>query len=289
MNSNNKNQELISAYLVKHPFLQEIGQLPAAIDCILAEVHVDDFVLPEITGQLEDFKKGIPVLQHADIQAAIGKPVEIVLRELVKGLLTVEIPDALKGFCRSLDEYLAQNAATEMIGYVLCQESESIQSFSEKQGLNEKTVSYLVWHAVSCVVSPLVKQVGEWQQAENQENAWERNYCPVCGSLPSMAQLKKKNQGRERHLVCGNCSASWHYKRIGCINCGNEDLKKMSILEIEAEPEMRLDVCDECHHYIKTYVNEGKEAVYLADWTTLHLDMQAQTEGLEKKGNNSLL
>lgn len=281
MNSNNGKKELLSEYLENHPFLQEISQLHTATEAILAEVEVEDFSLPSLSAYAEDFKQGIPLLQHADFQVALGIPVESVMRKLIEGLLKEDIPEALKGFCQSLDKYLAGNAATEMIGYVLCQEEDSIRTFCEKQKLNVNALRYIVWLAVSHVLAPLEKERQEWQK----DLSWERNYCPVCGSLPVLAQLRKMNQGRERHLVCGNCHATWHYKRIGCVCCGNEDLNKLRLLESEIEPEMRIDVCDECHSYIKTYLNEGKEAVYLADWTTLHLDMVAEEEGLKRKGN----
>ena len=282
MNSNNGKKELLSEYLEKHPFLQEIGKLNIGAEAILAELDVEDFSLPSLSAYEEDFKQGIPLLQHADFQVALGKPVENVMRKLIQGLLKEEIPEALKSFCQSLDGYLAENAATEMIGYVLCQEGDSIRSFCEKKGLNANALSYIVWLAVSHVLEPLEKEKDAWLK----DHSWERNYCPVCGSLPVLAQLKKKNQGRERHLVCGNCHATWHYKRIGCICCGNEDLNKLRLLESEAEPEMRIDVCEECHSYIKTYLNEGQEAIYLADWTTLHLDMAAEEKGFKRKGNS---
>ncbi|MDF2565989.1 MAG: formate dehydrogenase [Massilibacillus sp.] len=282
MNSNNEKKELLSAYLEKHPFLQEIGQLHTGAEAILAELEVEDFSLPSLSTYAEDFKQGIPLLQHADFQVALGNPVENVMRKLIQGLLKKNVPEALKGFCRSLEGYLANNAAAEMIGYVLCQEEDSVRSFCEKKGLNANALSYIVWLAVSQVLVTLEKEKDEWQKDLN----WDRNYCPVCGSLPVLAQLKKKNQGRERHLVCGNCHTTWHYKRIGCVCCGNEELNTLRLLESEVEPEMRIDVCDECQSYIKTYLNEGKEAIYLADWTTLHLDMVAEKEGLKRKGNS---
>lgn len=284
MNSNNKKKEMLSGYLEKHPFLQEIGKLHTATETILAELEVEELSLPSFSAYVEDFEQGIPLLQHADFQVALGKPVENVMRKLLKGLLSEEIPEALKGFWQSLEEYLAENAATEMIGYVLCQEEDSIRSFCEKKELNANALTYIVWLAVSRVLVPLEKEKDQWLK----DHSWERNYCPVCGSLPVLAQLKKKNQGRERHLVCVRCHTTWHYKRIGCICCDNEDLNKLRLLESESEPEMRIDVCDVCHSYLKTYLNEGEEAIYLADWTTLHLDMAAEEKGFKRKGNSLL-
>ena len=74
-------------------------------------------------------------------------------------------------------------------------------------------------------------------------------------------------------------------RNLGCVYCQNIDLKKMHILEPEGEPEMRLDVCDECHTYLKTYNEEGAEDVYLRDWATIHLDLLGEEQGLRKKGS----
>ena len=43
---------------------------------------------------------------------------------------------------------------------------------------------------------------------------------------------------------------------------------------------MRIDYCDACSGYLKTYDGEGSESVLLADWTSLHLDVIALERGL---------
>lgn len=84
---------------------------------------------------------------------------------------------------------------------------------------------------------------------------------------------------------------------FGCVYCGNQDLKKMKILEPEGEEAMRLDVCEECHAYLKTYqgckqINQAApdgpdecEEIYRHDWATLHLDLAGQEQGLVKRGS----
>ena len=59
----------------------------------------------------------------------------------------------------------------------------------------------------------------------------------------------------------------------------------MHILEPEGEEAMRLDVCDKCHAYLKTYNEEGEEEVYLRDWATIHLDFLGEEKSLQKKGS----
>ena len=76
----------------------------------------------------------------------------------------------------------------------------------------------------------------------------------------------------------------WEYRRIGCPYCGNEDQDTLKILEITEEPELRIDTCEKCRCYLKTYTAEGNEKVILADWTTLHLDFIGKNQGFQRSG-----
>ena len=53
-------------------------------------------------------------------------------------------------------------------------------------------------------------------------------------------------------------------------------------MAIEGEPTLRIDHCESCHGYLKTYNGEGNEALWLSDWSTLHLDLIAQDRGLKR-------
>jgi FdhE protein len=52
------------------------------------------------------------------------------------------------------------------------------------------------------------------------------------------------------------------------------------------EESFRIDHCNECNGYIKTYLAEGDEELFLADWSTLHLDVIARQQGFERKANS---
>ena len=75
---------------------------------------------------------------------------------------------------------------------------------------------------------------------------------------------------------CGGCRTLWHWRRVGCPYCGNVDLEKIHILEFDGKQTIRLDVCNECGAYLKTYGEDDEENIYLRDWTTLHLDLLAE-------------
>ena len=74
--------------------------------------------------------------------------------------------------------------------------------------------------------------------------------CPVCGGAPAMAIIDHL-EGR-RYLRCALCATRWTYRRLGCPACGNTEEAKLELLLAEDDPGWRLDLCDNCHRYLKT-------------------------------------
>ena len=138
-------------------------------------------------------------------------------------------------------------------------------------------------------ISSSIRIAGLWMKtggsafdAWRDEEQWLRRYCPMCGSLPAMAQLVGVDPGRWRLLSCGCCSTRWRYRRIGCPFCESADDHQLSALAIEGEKYLRIDYCQFCRAYLKTYDGEGDETLFLADWTSLHLDVIARDRGLKR-------
>lgn len=128
-------------------------------------------------------------------------------------------------------------------------------------------------------LSAIVEAFASWRDEER----WLRNDCPCCGTAPAMAQLIGQDPGRLRFLSCGICRTRWRYRRTGCPFCDNRDDRPLSVLAIDGEGGLRIDSCDVCRGYLKTYNGTGSEAVLLADWTSLHLDLLARDRGLERR------
>ena len=53
-------------------------------------------------------------------------------------------------------------------------------------------------------------------------------------------------------------------------------------MTIEGEHGLRIDHCEGCGGYLKTYDGQGNEAFLLSDWSSLHLDLIAQDRGLKR-------
>lgn len=87
-----------------------------------------------------------------------------------------------------------------------------------------------------------------------------------------------------RHLHCPCCGTRWRFRRTGCPFCEREDDHRLAVIAIEGEGGLRLDHCDSCQGYLKTYDGEGNEALLLSDWASLHIDVLANDRGLRSLG-----
>jgi FdhE protein len=94
--------------------------------------------------------------------------------------------------------------------------------------------------------------------------------------------LSGVDPGRLRLLACGCCKTRWRYRRTGCPFCENEDDHRLSVVAVDGEAGLRIDYCEKCSGYLKTYDGEGSENVLLADWTSLHLDLIAGDRALKR-------
>ena len=127
------------------------------------------------------------------------------------------------------------------------------------------------------IPSPVVTAFDSWRDEER----WLRRYCPTCGSLPAMAQLAGVDPARRRLLSCGCCATRWQFKRTGCPFC-ETDSQRLTSVSIGTEPALRIDHCESCCGYLKTYVGEGHETLMLSDWSSLHLDLIASDRGSKR-------
>jgi FdhE protein len=139
---------------------------------------------------------------------------------------------------------------------------------------------FLGWTALSRVLDPLSRG-----RAADEER-WGHGSCPTCGSLPLLAHLARAQgaSSSTRFLACACCRTRWRYPRIGCPFCASDSPERLHVLELEDGAPLRIDACDRCKGYLKTYVGEGDEDLFLTDWATLHLDLLARNRGYRRLG-----
>lgn len=128
---------------------------------------------------------------------------------------------------------------------------------------------------------PELEAVAEQYGALVEKSGWTEGYCPICGKEPKIGEIRESEDGR-RYLFCHQCGYKWHFRRIKCPFCGNEEQHSLAYFAVEGEESHRVDVCNKCRRYIKIIeLSKSSEDVNLdvEDIATLHLDMLAYEEG----------
>ena len=257
-------------WLEAHSYLRPLADLSAQVDRATAAIDVLDARIPYWEDYRADFLAGVPLLPSTaavDLEPG-GRMAEALLERLASGTL----PGRLAVETRALDSELRREPqASRRIADFLLGDETLRPPFP---GL----LRYLAWTATARFLRPVVKAFDGWRDEER----WRRRYCPTCGSLPAMAQLVGTDPGRLRLLSCGGCGTRWQFRRIGCPFCERADAHHLSAIVIEGEKYLRIDYCQSCRAYLKTYNGEGSEPLYLADWTSLHLDIIARDRGLKR-------
>jgi FdhE protein len=257
------------AWLKTHPFLEGIARFQAAVDDASA-AGAAPIAPPDLDALAGEQKLGVPLLASAAARLGHGPPAADLLGLVLERLGGASLPGKLGAACRALRTRLrAPEERARAIAWIASGQGEA----PPDAGL----LRFLGWTALARVLAPVVAAVearggGEWTQP----------LCPTCGAPPAMAQLVESPAGKQRLLSCGGCRTRWRWKRIGCPFCEEEAADRQEALEIEGEP-LRIDLCSACKGYLKTYVGEGEEALFLADWTSLHLDALAAERGLERR------
>ncbi len=113
---------------------------------------------------------------------------------------------------------------------------------------------------------------------------WQRGYCPVCGTWPSLVEMRGIE--RERRLRCGCCAADWRLPVLRCPFCGELDHHLLGSLIPEGdEKQRRIETCESCHGYLKVVMTLGALpplTLALQDLATVPLDLAAQERGYER-------
>ncbi len=128
---------------------------------------------------------------------------------------------------------------------------------------------------------PELEKVAEKYGAAVEKAGWSEGYCPICGKEPKIGEIRAGEDGR-RYLFCNQCGFKWHFRRIKCPFCGNDEQHSLAYFAVEGEERHRVDVCNKCRRYIKIVeLPKSSEELNLdvEDIATLHLDMIAYDEG----------
>jgi len=130
------------------------------------------------------------------------------------------------------------------------------------------------------IVRPFVETEAERIGPALSDIQWDKGYCPICGSWPSLSLLRSK-EGR-RSLKCSFCGHEWTHVRMACPFCDNEDSETMEYFYAEERETERVEVCHKCKRYVLSLDTRERVDQTITAATSLglvHLDIIAQEKG----------
>lgn len=220
-------------------------------------------------------KEGFPLVDKADFSldyhssvmlfeslCQIGKNATDTMRENIQ---TIE--RAMRDGALNLEELLRRHFDE---GYV----NEIIEDLK----IDERILKFIIHMSIQPSIDANVTRLKDRVDLES----WLKGYCPICGLLPRMSELKGEGQ---RYFLCSFCGFTWPGERLRCPFCENRDHESLHYFYAEGQEVYRVDACDKCQQYIKTIDTrklDYEPDLNLEDITTIHLDILASEKGFKR-------
>jgi FdhE protein len=215
-----------------------------------------------------------------------GEPIPVPVSVLKPGL--VRLCDALERggageaaahIRDSLDETRLETAS--LLTASLRRDQAAIRTGANHRGLSAD----LMWLIGELAVGPFVHALHQaLMPADPQSplmhalNAWNRGYCPLCGSWPALAEVASTH----RALRCSFCALAWELNAYACVYCGEGGEKFVTAAPDIERKDRRLELCGTCGGYLKT-IDVARLTPFpllaIADLETMDLDMAAMERG----------
>jgi hypothetical protein len=204
-----------------------------------------------IPPQLKDT---LPALCYALVEGGAGEAVEHVSHALATGEID----------------------ADSLLRVSLARNEKAIRTSALHMGLSPD----LVWLIGELGSSPLAHHLQKRLLARGDltegAKAWDRGYCPCCGSWPVFIEVVNGS----RLLRCSFCAASWELTSKRCVYCGNAGDDFVAAAPDVARADRRVELCGTCGSYTK--VIEGASPtpfplLAIEDLASVDLDQGAMT------------
>jgi FdhE protein len=192
--------------------------------------------------------RGVPVLS--------GEPVPLPVPTMTPALIKL-CATLAGGGAGEAAEHIREVLATgqiepgSLLKASLDRDQDSIRTGAVHRGLSPD----LLWLVSELAVSPFAHLLqGQLFGKPGNEAltsalaAWNRGYCPACGSWPALAEVV----GGHRTLRCSFCSSAWEMTTYACIYCEEGGEPFVTAAPNEDRKDRRLEVCSACGGYLKT-------------------------------------
>jgi FdhE protein len=235
-------------------------------------------VAPEVVTHADRLASGAVTHQSAATfpMFDVDTPVGAVDAEVPLAVAEIDgerLPEALRG------------SGDELVSMPIDQRSERIAAWLEDPGFVAPPTAF--WFRVAA--GPLL-ELAAAMIGTPPADTWQGSSCPLCGA-PAQASVIAEESGEfmggsPRNLVCARCATWWSFPRATCPICGQDDPRSVSGFLRPDNRVVRIDGCETCHGYVKTFdlrqVGARDVVPLVDDVATLSLDLWAQEHGFER-------
>jgi FdhE protein len=223
--------------------------------------------------------RGVPALAGEPIPL----PVPVLtptLFELCDALAAGGAGDAATHIRESMDS--GRLEAASLLTASLHRDQGALRTGAVHRGLSPD----LMWLVAELAVSPFAHALQQMLfggspgngDLRNALDAWNRGYCPACGSWPAVGEVA----GGHRTLRCSFCSCAWELKAYACIYCEEAGEGFVTAAPDAERKDRRIEVCASCGGYLKT-IDVPELSPYpllsISDIETTDLDVAAMEHG----------
>jgi FdhE protein len=280
MNHNEKMshiEKLLNDTIEKNPHCKDIIN---AFRPIIVERYrlIDKVELKNMDFQKIDkrkFKGGMPVIRQATLYRNDDPWEEIALSL---------IPAMKQGFPALQEdlerlEVLVKNRNISIYDYFKSYPADGdtiVAGWASEFNINAAAVALLL-RIITRIILEKRSQHIKWK-GDN----WEKGYCPVCGTFPSIAMIKEKIA--ERWLHCSQCGYEWKFSRVICPYCEDKAYKEMPFFFVDDKGNDCAFACDKCNRYLITLTRMSDLIIRDLDISAIsltHLDIIMQGKGFQ--------
>jgi len=239
--------EIVDREIERHPHSQNLLEAfrPVILERnrILQKVRLKETVSSEI--DVVRFQGGIPVIgQYPLFQE--DDPWEDIVHTI--------IPAAREGFPNlsndlKLFDSVLQEGKVLLYDYFKRNQDEQqdlLHTWAETISIATAGIGFVLNQASRIILEKRAGDIAELIKGL----VWEKGYCPICGSFPSLAVIEEKIG--ERRLHCSRCNHDWRFSRVICPYCEHEGPQGMDFFFIEDKPQESAFTCDHCQRYLIT-------------------------------------
>ena len=130
---------------------------------------------------------------------------------------------------------------SEAVGRLLADQRSALAALGHSCGVDPRVLGF--W----CVqlVTPLAQARGRQLGGLAAGTAWNRGYCPVCGSWPGYAVRESGGLA----MTCSFCAASWRFTRRECPYCEAPG-PSGQVYVVPGHDTERVAACRRCNHFL---------------------------------------